>query len=61
MFQNTQTAMQQLLNAMSEGGALLQNMSQDERYAFDELLDMCKDYTEQAEEMLEDFENQKAA
>lgn len=62
MFQNTRTAMQQLLYAMEEeGGELLADMSRDERRAFDELFGMCQAYTEMAEDTLADFEDQEAA
>jgi hypothetical protein len=57
MFQNTRAALQQLLYAMEEdGGALLEDMSTEERRAFDELAGMCEAYTEMAEDTLNDFE-----
>jgi hypothetical protein len=57
MFQNTRAALQQLLYAMEEdGGALLEDMSTEERRAFDELAGMCTAYTQMAEDTLQDFE-----
>lgn len=57
MFQNTRAALQQLIYAMeADGGALLEDMSTEERRAFDELAGMCEAYTEMAEDTLNDFE-----
>ena len=57
MFQNTRLAMNQLLGAMEdEGGALLADMSADERRAFNELFNQCEAFMELAQDMQAEFE-----
>jgi len=57
MFQNTRAAMNQLLGAMEdEGGALLADMSADERRAFNELFNQCEAFLELAQDVQADFE-----
>jgi hypothetical protein len=49
--------MNQLLNAMEdEGGALLADMSADERRAFNELFNQCEAFMELAQDMQAEFE-----
>lgn len=57
MFENTMHAMNQLLGAMEdEGGALLADMSSEERRAFAQLFNQCESYVEMAQAMQEEFE-----
>lgn len=57
MFQNTRTAMQQLLGAMEEeGAALLTDMSAEERRAMGELFNQCEAYVELAQDLQTEFE-----
>ena len=61
MFQNTRLAMNQLLGAMEdEGGALLTDMSADERRAFNELFNQCEAFLELAQDMQAEFEETEA-
>lgn len=56
MFHNTRAAMQQVIWAMEQQGAdLLADMHEDERRAFDALMQLCETYNQLAEEVQEEF------
>lgn len=58
MFQNTLLAMRQLLGAMEdEGVELLNDLSREERRAFDEMFNACESFTQLAEELQAEFED----
>ena len=61
MFHNTLLAMRQVLGAMEdEGGALLADMSADERRAFDELYHAAESFQDLAQDVLAEFEETEA-
>jgi hypothetical protein len=58
MFQNTLTDMLQVVNAMrDEGSELLSDMSRDERRAFEMLREVCEDYLNESEYVIESQED----
>ena len=52
MCENTLHALQQVLEAMQEDPAFMEDMSRDERYAFQELFCACEDFAHHAREHL---------
>ncbi len=57
MCQNTVQAMQQIMNAMDDEGPLfLQEMSREERRAYEELFRLCESFIYRAEELQDEYE-----
>ncbi len=54
MCENTLHALQQVLEAMQEDPAFMEDMSRDERYAFEELFRACEDFVQHAEDLVEE-------
>ena len=53
MNENTLAAINQIVNAMNEGGAMfLREMSMDEKRAFQALFNVCEDFLTLSEELL---------
>lgn len=57
MCQNTQLALQQIMDTMQdEGPMFLREMSREERGAFQELFNLCEDFLTLSEELQEEAE-----
>jgi len=56
MCENTLSALQQVLEAMQEGPEFLEDMSREERFAFDDLFRACEEFVQNAEELVEEFD-----
>lgn len=60
MCENTLTAMHQILDAMREEGPMfLNDMTREERRAFNELFSACEDFMNASEELVEAVENEE--
>jgi len=60
MCENTLLAMRQVINAMREEGPMfLQEMSRDERRAFQELFNTCEDFLNLSEELQDEYEQER--
>ena len=60
MCENTLLAMRQVINAMREEGPMfLQEMSRDERRAFQELFNTCEDFLNLSEELEDEVEQER--
>lgn len=59
MCENTLLALRQVVNAMNEEGpAFLQEMSREERRAFQELFNTCEDFLNLSEELQDEYEQE---
>ena len=59
MCENTLLALRQVVNAMNEEGpAFLQEMSREERRAFQELFNTCEDFLNLSEELQDEYERE---
>lgn len=57
---NTLLAMNQILNAMREEGPMfLQDMSREERQAFQALFNACEDFLNLSEELQDEYESER--
>ena len=56
MNQNTLLGLQQILEAMQEGPDFIEDMSREERRAFEELFYACEEFMRQAEELQTEYE-----
>lgn len=57
---NTLLAMNQILNAMREEGPMfLQDMSREERLAFQALFNACEDFLNLSEELQDEYESER--
>lgn len=60
MCENTLLALRQVINAMQEEGPMfLQEMSRDERRAFQELFNTCEDFLNLSEELEDEAEQER--
>jgi hypothetical protein len=60
MCENTLLALRQVINAMQEEGPMfLQEMSRDERRAFQELFNTCEDFLNLSEELEDEVEQER--
>lgn len=60
MCENTLLALRQVLDAMrEEGPQFLQEMSRDERRAFQELFNTCEDFLTASEELQDEYEQEQ--
>ena len=59
MCENTLLALRQVVNAMNEEGpAFLQELSREERRAFQELFNTCEDFLNLSEELQDEYEQE---
>jgi hypothetical protein len=60
MCENTLLALRQVVQAMQEEGPMfLQEMSRDERRAFQELFNTCEDFLNLSEELQDEYEQER--
>ncbi len=60
MCENTLLALRQVINAMQEEGPMfLQEMSRDERRAFQEVFNTCEDFLNLSEELEDEAEQER--